>query len=103
MSAKHRCNPDGSRKAAYPINPFTLANAGRSRASLLAGASLIALAALGAPDRARAACSGANQTVSSPSFQARSSARAAILQSTPARASPGVRQASTPRIAGSAR
>jgi hypothetical protein len=69
MSAKHRYNRDGSRKAAYPINPFTLANAGRSRAALLAGVSLVALAALAAPDRAFAACSGKNQTISSPSTQ----------------------------------
>src|SRR5271166_6202497 len=39
-----------------------------SRAALLAGASLVALAALAAPDRALAACSGKNQTISSPSF-----------------------------------
>ena len=74
-----------------------------SRAALLAGASLVALGALAAPDRALAACSGKNQTISSPSTPGPFSARAAILQSTPARASPGARQASTPRIAGSAR
>ena len=68
MSAKHRCNRDGSKNWSYPVNSLTPANAGRSRASLLAGASLIALAALGAPDRAFAACSGKNQTISSPSF-----------------------------------
>ena len=38
-----------------------------SRAALLASASLIVLAALGLPSAARAACSGANQTISSPS------------------------------------
>src|SRR5271163_4069211 len=37
-----------------------------SRASLLAGASLVALGALAAPDRALAACSGSNQTISTP-------------------------------------
>ena len=37
-----------------------------SRASLLAGASLVALAALAAPDRALAQCSGSRQTISTP-------------------------------------
>ena len=35
-----------------------------SRASLLAGASLVALGALAAPDRALAECSGLDQTIS---------------------------------------
>src|SRR5271163_4668483 len=34
-----------------------------SRAALLAGASLVALGAFAAPDRALAACSGSNQTI----------------------------------------
>src|SRR5208282_146893 len=37
-----------------------------SRAWLLTGASLAALAALAAPDRAHAACSGPNRTISTP-------------------------------------
>ena len=37
-----------------------------SRASLLAGASLVALVAFAAPDRAFAACSGLNRTISTP-------------------------------------
>ena len=68
MSAKHRCNRDGSKNWSYPVNSLTPASVGRSRAALLAGASLVALAALAAPDRALAACSGQNQTISSPSF-----------------------------------
>ena len=67
MSAKHRCNRDGSKDWFYPVNSLTPAGVGRSRAALLAGASLVALAALAAPDRALAACSGKNQTISSPS------------------------------------
>ena len=58
MSAKHRCNRDGSKNWSYPVNSLTPASVGRSRASLLAGASLVALGALAAPDRALAACSG---------------------------------------------
>jgi hypothetical protein len=38
-----------------------------SRTALLAGASLVALAALAAPDQALAACSGHNRSISSPS------------------------------------
>jgi hypothetical protein len=67
MRAKHRCNRDGSPKGPYPVNSSTPANVGLSRAALLASASLIVLAALGAPDRALAACSGHNRTISSPS------------------------------------
>ena len=65
MSAKHRWN--SAQKASYPVNSFTQAGVGLSRPALLASASLIALAALGGPDRALAACSGKNQTISSPS------------------------------------
>src|SRR5271166_4302517 len=67
MSAKHRCNRDGSKNWSYPVNSLTPASVGRSRAALLAGASLVALAALTAPDRAFAACSGKNRTISSSS------------------------------------
>ncbi len=67
MDAKRRCNCDGSQKGPHPLNLVTLANIGRSRAALLAGASLVVLGALATPDRALAACSGANQTISSPS------------------------------------
>ena len=64
MSAKHRCNRDGSRERPDPINPLSPANVSRSRTALLAGASLVALGAFAAPDRALAACSGHNQTIS---------------------------------------
>jgi hypothetical protein len=51
------------------FNISTLSGGARvSRASLLAGASLVALATLGAPGAAWAGCSGADQTISSPSF-----------------------------------
>jgi hypothetical protein len=63
MSAKHRCNRHGSQKGPYLVDSLTPAN-GRSRPALLASASLIALAALGAPSAARARCNGANQTIS---------------------------------------
>ncbi|MGA9848516.1 MAG: hypothetical protein WBQ45_12865, partial [Roseiarcus sp.] len=43
----------------------TTAEGAHSRAALLTGGSLLVLAAFVAPDAARAACSGANQTVSS--------------------------------------
>ncbi len=62
MSAKHR--RDGSQKGPDPVNPVTLANVAHSRAALLASASLVVLAALGAPDAAKAACNGKNQTIS---------------------------------------
>jgi hypothetical protein len=61
MSAKHRCNRDGSQKARYPFSPLTPANAGRSRPALLAGAPLLTLAALGAPGVAWA---GSTHTIS---------------------------------------
>jgi hypothetical protein len=64
MSAKHRCNWDSSPKRPYLVNSLPPANVGRSRAALLAGASLVALAALAAPDQALAACSGHDQTIS---------------------------------------
>ena len=76
MSAKHRCDRDGSQKRLYSVNSLTPANVGLSRAALLASASLIALAALGAPDAARAACNGTNTTIST-SRLGRSPARAA--------------------------
>ena len=66
MSAKHRCNWDSSRKGSDFVLPLTLASVGHSRAALLASASLLALGALAAPDRALAACSGLNQTISTP-------------------------------------
>ena len=66
MSAKHRCNRDGSQKGPYPINPLTVANVGRSRPALLASASLVVLAAVGLPGAARAACVPSLQTISGP-------------------------------------
>ena len=45
---------------------LTLASAGRSRHALLASASIIALAAIGLPGAARAACAPALQTISGP-------------------------------------
>jgi hypothetical protein len=54
-----------SRQVEGPSNISALSGGARiSRASLLAGASLVALGALAAPDRALAACSGHNQTIS---------------------------------------
>jgi hypothetical protein len=47
MSAKHRCNRHGSQKGPYTVNSLTPANLGRSRAALLASASLIALGGRG--------------------------------------------------------
>ena len=67
MSAKRHCNRDGSQKGPYSLNSLAPGSVGPSRPALLASASLIALAALGPMSAARAACSGANQTVSSPS------------------------------------
>src|SRR6516165_5689581 len=66
MSAKHRCNLDGSEKRLLPVNSFTPASAGRSRPALLASASLIALAALSAPGVARAACDPSPEIISGP-------------------------------------
>ncbi len=68
MSAKYRCNRggDGAQKAPYPHSSLTPATVGRSRATLLAGASLVALAALATPDRAHATCTGLDRTISSP-------------------------------------
>jgi hypothetical protein len=66
MSAKHRCNWDGAPKGPYRVNSLLRAGS-LSRPALLASVSLIVLAALGAPSAARAACSGKNQTISSPS------------------------------------
>jgi hypothetical protein len=68
MSAKHRCNKDGSQERPYRVNPLTPESVGRSRPTLLASASLIALATLGEPGSASAGCSGADQTISSSSF-----------------------------------
>ena len=67
MNAKHRCNQDGSQNEPYPVGPLTPASVGPSRTALLASASLIVLAALGAPDAASAGCNDKNQTISSPS------------------------------------
>src|SRR5271166_6227974 len=66
MSAKHRCNRRGSQKGLYTVNSLTPANVGRSRAALLASASLVALAALGASGVAQAACVPSRQTISGP-------------------------------------
>ncbi len=54
MGAKHRCNRDDSQKGPYPVN--SPAGERRSFAPGAASASLIVLAALGAPGAARAAC-----------------------------------------------
>ena len=88
MSAKRRWNRDGSKKGPYPVNSFTPANVGPSRAALLASASLVALAALACRIGA-AACSGAEpdhfDLMAGPDLQQ----RAALSRSTPARASTG--------------
>ncbi len=68
MSAKHRCHQDGPQEKPYPVNPLTPARVGRSRPTLLASASLIALATLGEPGSAWAGCSGADRTISSSPF-----------------------------------
>src|SRR5271166_3205958 len=66
MSARHCCNWDGSQQGRYPVGLVAPASAARSRRALLASASLIALAALGAPDEARAACVPSLQIISGP-------------------------------------
>jgi hypothetical protein len=66
MSAKHRPHRHSAQKEAYPVNSLTPAGVGRSRASLLASAALIALAALGLPGAARAACVSTPQIISGP-------------------------------------
>ena len=66
MSAKHRCNRNGSEKRPHPLNPLTPAGVGLSRPALLASASLIALAALDLPGAARAACVPTPQIISGP-------------------------------------
>lgn len=68
MSTKRRCNRIGAHKDPHPATPLIPAGAVRSRATLLASASLIALAALGAPGAARATCSGIDQTISAPTL-----------------------------------
>ena len=66
MSAKHRCKRNSSQKASYPVNPLMPANVGRSRPALLASASLVALAALGASGVARAPCVPSPQIIATP-------------------------------------
>jgi hypothetical protein len=66
MSAKQGLGEDDGRKGARLLSLLTAADGRRgSRAALLAGASLIALAALGALDDARA-CVPSSQTISAP-------------------------------------
>jgi hypothetical protein len=64
MGVKNRVWRVRSRKAQGVSNISTFRGARISRASLLTGASLVALSALAAPDRALASCSGSNQTIS---------------------------------------
>ena len=59
------CNLDGSQKGPYPVRPLMHGDVQASHSALLASASLIVLAALGAPDAASAACNDKNQTFSS--------------------------------------
>src|SRR6516164_2036793 len=66
MSARHRCNWDGSQQGRYPVRRVTPASAARSRRALLASASIIVLAAFGAPDAAKAACVPSPKTISGP-------------------------------------
>ena len=63
MSAKRRCDQTTAHEGPHLVNPLTPAGDVCSRAGLLAGASLFVLAALGAP-AAEAACTGADQTIS---------------------------------------
>ena len=66
MSSRHCCDRSSAHKGPHPANPLTPAGAARSRAALLAGASLVVLAALGAPGAARAACVASQQTINRP-------------------------------------
>ena len=66
MSARHRCNWDGSQQGRYPVGPETPAGTARSRRALLASASIIVLAVFGAPDAAKAACVPSPETISGP-------------------------------------
>ena len=66
MGAKRRCNRVSPHQDPDSANPLTLAGIYRSRAALLASASLIVIGAFGVTDAARAACSGAVQTISAP-------------------------------------
>jgi hypothetical protein len=63
MGAKHRCYRIGAHQDRDPGNRLTPASIGVSRQALLAGASLLMLTVFGAPS-AQAACSGADQTIS---------------------------------------
>ena len=75
MSAKHRCNRDGSQKGPYPVDSLMPANVCHSPRALLAAASLIVLAALGAPSAAWAAATPPSRP-SPGRLRARSSATA---------------------------
>ena len=66
MSASNRCNRNNSKTWSYPVIFLTPASIGRSRAALLAGASLVALAAVGASGVARAACVPSPQIIDTP-------------------------------------
>src|SRR5947209_1813586 len=66
MSSRHCCDCSNGHTSLHPAVPLTPAGAARSRAALLAGASLVVLAALGAPGAARAACVPSQQTINRP-------------------------------------
>ena len=66
MSPRHCCDCSSGHNGLHPANPLTPAVAARSRAALLAGASLVVIAAFGAPGAARAACVASQQTINRP-------------------------------------
>jgi len=66
MISRLCCDRSSAHKGLHPANASTPAGAARSRAALLASASLIALAAFGTPGAARAACVPSQQTIIRP-------------------------------------
>ena len=68
MGGKKSGRRGRARQAEGLFDISTCGGARTSRAGLLAGASLVALATLGEPGSAWASCSGAGHTISSPSF-----------------------------------
>jgi hypothetical protein len=66
MRARRRGDQDGSQNGLYPANSLTPASSGRARPALLTSASIVALATIGLPGLAQAACTPALQTISGP-------------------------------------
>src|ERR1700722_6134242 len=63
MGGQRRCHQIGAHRDPDPRSQLTPAGGARSRQALLAAASLLVLTAFGAPS-SQAACTGANQTIS---------------------------------------